>query len=226
MEGLFDRTELLLGKAAMERLADARVAVIGVGGVGSFAVEALVRAGIGKLLLVDNDTVSASNCNRQLHATTKTIGQLKTKLMAERAREINPSIQVETLELFVLPENIDEALPGQFDYIIDAIDTVSAKLALIARANAQQIPIISAMGTGNKLDATAFRVGDIMETAVCPLCRVMRRELRKREIPSLAVVWSDEEPLANHRPPGSISFVPPVAGMLLGGYVVKELCGI
>lgn len=226
MENLFDRTELLLGADAMTRLANARVAVFGVGGVGSFAVEALIRAGVGKLLLVDHDTVSPSNCNRQLHATTKTIGLQKTRLMAERAAAINPAILVETKELFVLPETVGEALPGEFDFIIDAVDTVSAKLALVEEAGRRGIPIISAMGTGNKLDPSRFRVGDIFETGVCPLCRVMRRELRKRGVASLTVVWSDEEPVANHRPPGSISFVPPVAGMLLGGYVARSVCGV
>jgi tRNA A37 threonylcarbamoyladenosine dehydratase len=217
------RTRLLLGDEAVARLSHARVAVIGVGGVGSFAVEALIRAGVGNLLLVDNDTVAPSNLNRQLHATTNTIGQHKTLLMAQRAREINPAISVATKEEFVLPENVAAVLAGEFDYIIDAVDTVAAKLALIEEAGRRAIPIISAMGTGNKLDAGRFRIGDITETSMCPLCRVMRRELRARGIPRLTVVWSDEEPAIHHRPPGSVSFVPPVAGMLLAGFVVREI---
>ncbi|MDL2233626.1 tRNA threonylcarbamoyladenosine dehydratase [Ruminococcaceae bacterium OttesenSCG-928-L11] len=220
---LFARTQLLLGKAALKRLANARVAVAGAGGVGSFAIEALVRGGVGSLLLIDNDTVTVSNCNRQLHATTKTVGQYKTRLMAERARDINPSVVVETSEAFVLPDNCGEVLRGEFDFIVDAVDTVSAKIALVMTARERGIPLISVMGTGNKLDPSRFAVRDLFETSGCPLCRVMRRELRKREVDALPVVCSDELPIANHRPPGSISFVPPVAGMIAAGYVIRTL---
>jgi len=223
MEGIFSRAELIIGKDGIDRLSKARAAVAGVGGVGSFAAEALIRGGIGRLLLIDNDVVARSNLNRQLHATTKTIGQYKTHLMARRAREINPGISIETSEAFLLPENCAEILLGDFDFIIDAVDTVAAKLALIMEANRRGIPIISVMGTGNKRDPQRLRVDDIYSTQNCPLCRVMRRELRKRDVPSLRVVCSDEEPAARHNPPGSLSFVPPVAGMLAAGVVINEL---
>lgn len=233
----FSRTGLLIGEDGVARLQTARVAVFGIGGVGSFVVEALVRSGVGQLLLVDDDVVSLSNLNRQLHATHETLGQSKTALMAQRARSINPAIEVETLDAFCLPENVVQLLPGRFDYIVDAIDTVSAKLALAEEAFHRGVPIISAMGAGNKLDPTGFRVADIGETSVCPLCRVMRRELKKRGVPRLKVVYSQEPPLtplpslASETPtahpkrntPGSIAFVPSVAGLILAGQVVRDL---
>jgi tRNA A37 threonylcarbamoyladenosine dehydratase len=229
------RTKLLLGEDGLAKLASARIAVFGVGGVGSYAVEALARAGVGRLYLVDNDTVAPSNINRQLHATANTIGQYKTKLMAERIAAINPDAVVETAEAFLLPDNVEELLPGEFDYILDAVDTVAAKLALAEIAYRRGIPIIAAMGAGNKLDPTRFEVADINETSVCPLCRVMRRELKKRGIPRLKVVYSKEPPHIpspedippeeGRVPPGSISFVPSVAGLIMAGAVVKGIVG-
>lgn len=232
---IFSRTGLLIGEAAVNRLGRARVAVFGVGGVGSFTVEALARAGVGRLLLVDDDVVAASNINRQLHATHETLGQYKTTLMADRVRAINPAAAVETREAFCLPENVADLLPGSFDYIVDAVDTVSAKLALVEEAAARGVPVISAMGAGNKLDPTRFEVADLFDTSVCPLCRVMRRELKKRGVPRLKVVYSREEPRTplpdpsptgahqKRRTPGSISFVPSVAGLILAGEVVRDL---
>ena len=237
----FSRTALLIGEQGVQRLRTARVAVFGIGGVGSFTVEALARAGIGSLLLVDDDVVTPSNINRQLPATTRTVGKPKTALMADRVQKINPAATVEALNAFCLPDNVSELLAGPFDYIVDAVDTVSAKLALAEEAFRRGIPIVSAMGAGNKMDPTRFRVADIGETSVCPLCRVMRRELKKRGIPRLKVVFSTEPPIAPqedlpeapgdaagaHRPkrqaPGSISFVPSVAGLILAGEVVRDL---
>lgn len=233
------RAELLLGKAALARLAQARVAVIGLGGVGSHAAEALARCGVGTLLLVDSDRVALSNLNRQLLATTQTVGELKTQAMAGRIALVAPQVAVEMRELFVLPENVAQLLDPVPDYVIDAIDTVSAKLALAEECYRREIPLISCMGAGNKLDPTRFRVSDLYQTQVCPLCRVMRRELRKREVSSLKVVWSDEEPRPVHPDvclsevpsqgkrsvPGSVSFVPPVAGLIAAGEVIRDLIG-
>jgi tRNA A37 threonylcarbamoyladenosine dehydratase len=226
MDDIFSRSELLLGGDGLDKLARARVAVAGIGGVGSFAAEALIRAGVGGLLFIDHDVVSLSNCNRQLHATVKTVGMYKTLLMAERAREINPAVTVETREEFITPENCGELLSGGLDYIIDAVDNVTAKLAIITLARERGIPVISAMGAGNRLDPSRFRVTDIYSTSGCPLSRVMRRELRARGVEALDVVFSDEPPAASHRPPGSVSFVPPVSGMIAGGYVVRKICGM
>ncbi|MFV0401742.1 MAG: ThiF family adenylyltransferase [Oscillospiraceae bacterium] len=235
MQEQFARSALLLGQAAVEALGQKRVAVFGVGGVGSFVVEALARSGVGSFLLVDSDVVDITNINRQLHATLDTVGQYKTLLMGELIRSINPLAQVDTREVFCLPETIPGLLEGHFDYIVDAIDTVSAKLALVEEAHRRNIPIMAAMGAGNKLDPTRFRVSDLSETSVCPLCRVMRRELRSREIPSLKVVWSDEPPStpleqllppdgsSRRAVPGSVAFVPSVAGLILAGEVVKDL---
>lgn len=231
----FSRTALLIGEDGIRRLAGSRVAVFGVGGVGSYTVEALARAGVGSLLLVDNDTVAPSNINRQLHATTETVGQPKAALMARRALSINPDARVEAIGAFCLPGNVAELLPGAFDYIIDAVDTVSAKLAIAAEGYRRDIPVIAAMGAGNKLDPTRFEVADLYETSVCPLCRVMRRELRRLGIPRLKVVYSREAPLIPREtsteprprkiPPGSISFVPSVAGLILAGEVIRGLLG-
>lgn len=233
------RTAMLIGEKALARLAAARVAVFGVGGVGSFTVEALARVGVGHLSLIDDDVVARSNINRQLHATTETIGRYKTQLMAERVRAINPLAVITTRETFCMPENTEELLPAEYDYVVDAIDTVSAKLAIVERARLLQIPVISAMGAGNKLDPTQFEIADIFETSVCPLCRVMRRELKRRGIPALKVVYSQEKPHTPHgipqesagthqkrQTPGSISFVPSVAGLILAGEVVRDLCAL
>ena len=222
---MFSRTESLIGAAALEKLKNAKVAVFGVGGVGGYAVEALVRSGVGELLLVDSDKVSESNLNRQIIALHSTLGQYKTQVAKARAEDINPAVKVTTKEVFFLPENADEFDFSSFDYIVDAIDTVSGKIALIEKAKQSGVPVISAMGAGNKLDATAFEVADISKTSVCPLARVMRRELKKRGIEKVKVVYSKEEPKGDgeQRTPASIAFVPSVAGLILAGEVVKDL---
>ena len=219
---------MLLGREGMQKLAQAHVAVFGIGGVGSFAAEALVRSGIGAVTLVDKDTVSLSNCNRQLIATQKTVGRPKVEVMAERAREIRTDVQVYPRREFFLPQSQDWDF-SQYSYIIDAVDTVSAKIELAVRAQAAGVPIISSMGAGNKLDPAAFRVADLYETSVCPLARVMRRELRRRGITHMKVVYSTEPPRISEdggRVPGSVAFVPSVAGLMLAGAVVRELCGL
>lgn len=227
-ETLLCRTEMLLGREGMQKLAQAHVAVFGIGGVGSFAAEALIRSGIGAVTLVDKDTVSLSNCNRQLIATQKTVGRPKVEVMAERAREIRADVQVYPRREFFLPQSQDWDF-SQYSYIIDAVDTVSAKIELAVRAQAAGVPIISSMGAGNKLDPAAFRVADLYETSVCPLARVMRRELRRRGITHMKVVYSTEPPRISEdggRVPGSVAFVPSVAGLMLAGAVVRELCGL
>lgn len=235
MEGIFSRTELLLGEAALVRLQSASVAVFGLGGVGAYSAEALVRSGIGTLLLVDMDTVAQSNINRQLVALHSTIGKKKVDVMCKRALDINPNIIIKAYDVFYNEDTAEEIDLSGVDYIVDAIDTVSSKILLIERAFARGIPIISSMGTGNKLDATRFEVADIYETSVCPLARVMRKELRARGITSLMVVYSREEPLSRgmtdeanlpqdkRQIPGSVAFVPSVAGLILAGEVVKYL---
>ena len=236
----FSRAELLLGAAAIEKLAASHVAVFGVGGVGSFACEALARAGVGELTLIDNDRVSLTNINRQSIAYHSTVGRYKTEVMKERIRDICPDICVDTYETFVLPDNIDALFrqTGKPDYIIDAIDTVSAKIALVELAQREEIPLISSMGTGNKLHPEMFRVADLAETRVCPLCRVMRKELKNRGILHLKVLYSEEKPVdtagratgedpgARRSVPGSISFVPPAAGLIIAGEVIRALAGI
>lgn len=230
----FERTEMLLGEEAMHRLSNARVAVFGVGGVGGYVVEALARAGVGALDLIDNDEVALSNLNRQIIALHSTVGRPKVDVAAERVRDINPECAVTAHRMFFLPENKEQFDFTQYDYVVDAIDTVSGKLALIECAKEAGVPVISAMGAGNKLDPAAFRVCDLYETSFDGLARVMRKECRKRGIDALKVVWSDEDPLApdapeeGHSPgrrstPGSISFVPSAAGLLLAGEVVKDL---
>ena len=235
----FSRTELLMGGDALERIKHAVVMVFGVGGVGSHCIEALARSGVGKLILIDNDTVSLTNINRQSIAYHSTIGQYKTKVMKKRIADISPEIQVETHELFVLPENLEmlfsETKP---DYIVDAIDTVTAKLALVELAQRQEIPIISSMGTGNKLHAELFEITDLAKTSVCPLCKVMRKELKARGITHLKVLYSKEKPVdisdrvseeekgKRRALPGSVSFVPPVAGILIAGEVLREIGGV
>lgn len=234
MQNAFSRTELLLGQEAMHRLRQSRVAVFGLGGVGGYAVEALARCGVGTLDLIDHDTVSVSNLNRQILATAQTIGRLKAEVAAERVRSINPSAVVRALPVFYLPQTREQFDFSQYDYVVDAIDTVSGKLALVQQANEAATPIISSMGTGNKLDPTAFEVADITQTSMCPLARIMRKELKKRGIAHLKVVYSKEEPLTPSQPdealpdgrrqiPGSVSFVPSVAGLVLAGEVIKDL---
>ena len=236
MEDIFARTRLLLGDDGLARLAAARVAVFGIGGVGGYAVEALVRSGVGALDLIDSDTVDATNLNRQIFATLPGAGRPKVSVAAERVASINPACTVRAHECFFLPETADRFDFSAFDYVIDAVDTVAAKIALVEAARAAGTPIVSSMGAGNKLDPTAFRVADIYETSVDPLARVMRRELRRRGIPALKVVYSTEPPREpfpdgervkdGSRPaPGSVAFVPSVAGLILGGEVVRDLAG-
>jgi tRNA A37 threonylcarbamoyladenosine dehydratase len=234
----FSRTELLLGAAAIERLAGSHVAVFGIGGVGSFTVEALTRTGVGGLTLVDDDCICLTNLNRQLHATMRTLGRVKVEVMRERVLDINPQAAVTTIQKFYLPENAEEFFAEKYDYVVDAIDTVSAKIDLIVRAQTKGIPVISCMGAGNKLDPTRFEVTDIFKTSMCPLAKVMRYELRARGVQSLKVVYSREKPLeplatteqfsagsSRRQIPGSISFVPSVAGLILAGEVIKDLIG-
>lgn len=237
MLNAFSRTELLLGSEAMTKLKNSRVAVFGIGGVGGYAAEALARSGVGALELIDNDVFTVTNLNRQLHATLKTLGKNKAVAAAERIAEINPEAQVRAREVFYMPETAAEFDFGEYDYIVDAIDTVTGKLALIENAAAAGTPIISSMGAGNKLDPTAFRVADIYETSVCPLAKVMRRELKKRGIERLKVVYSAEPPIApaqcddeslpaaRRQIPGSTAFVPSVVGLIMAGEVVKDLTG-
>ena len=227
MSALFEREQNLIGEAAVSRLKNAHVAVFGVGGVGAAAVEALARAGVGELTLFDGDSVSVSNRNRQLIALESTTGKPKVEVARARVLDINPAAQVYAHEVFYTADNADGFDLSQFDFIIDAIDMVSAKIELIVRASALGVPIISSMGTGNKLDPTAFEVCDLFSTSVCPLARVMRRELSRRGVQKLSVVYSKEaprEPLCeDKRTPASISFVPPVAGFILAGEVIKRL---
>lgn len=232
----FSRTALLLGESSIKTLENSRVAVFGIGGVGSYAAEALARSGVGHLVLVDNDIVSPSNINRQLIATHDTLGQLKVKVMARRIHAINPQAEVDTHPVFYLPDQHQGLVDG-CDYIVDAIDTVAGKLSLAQEAYDKGIPIISSMGAGNKLDPTRFEVADLFDTSVCPLCRVMRREVRRMGIPHLKVVYSTEPPIlhantaAQSAPgkrqiPGSVAFVPSVAGLILAGQVIKDLCSL
>ena len=221
---MFSRTEILLGKEAVEKLQSAHVAVFGVGGVGGYVVEALARSGIGTFTLIDNDKVSLSNLNRQIIALHSTIGKYKTEVAKARIADINPNANVYTRELFVLPETIEEIDFSGFDYVVDAIDTVRGKLAIIQSAKEKNIPVISAMGAGNKLNATAFCVKDISKTSGCPLARVMRRELKKRNIENVKVVYSEEEPKKSEDGVvGSVAFVPSVAGLIVAGEVIKDL---
>ena len=234
----FSRTELLIGEGGRKRLSDATVMVLGVGGVGSHCIEALARSGVGTLILVDNDKVSLTNVNRQSIAYLSTVGEYKTKLMKERIEDINDEAAVYTHETFVLPENLETLFDRKVDYIVDAIDTVTAKLAVAEYASAHYIPLISCMGTGNKLHPELFEITDISKTSVCPLCKVMRRELKNRGISHLTVLYSKEKPIdvsdkiieeekgMKRSIPGSISFVPPVAGLLIAGHVIREIAGI
>lgn len=231
----FSRTELLLGKEAMEKLNSSRVAVFGIGGVGGYVCEALARSGVGYFDLIDNDKICLSNLNRQIIATHRTIGQYKTEAMRERISDINPDAVVNTYKCFFLPENADDFPFEKYDYVVDAVDTVTAKIALIMKCDEMNIPIISSMGAGNKLNASEFRVADIYKTKVCPLAKVMRRELKNRGIKKLKVVYSEEQPVkpiddikegGRRAVPGSTAFVPSAAGLIIAGEVVKDLCGL
>ena len=244
----FSRTQLLLGEDAMKKLAGSRVAVFGVGGVGGYVCEALVRSGVGAFDLVDDDKVCLTNLNRQIIATRSTVGKYKTDVMRDRMLDINPDVDVRIHKSFFLPENADEFPFEEYDYIVDAVDTVTAKIELVMKAQALNIPIISSMGAGNKLDASAFRVADIYKTKVCPLAKVMRRELKKRGVKKLKVVYSEEKPTrpiedmssscrnhcicppgAKHKCterrdiPGSVAIVPSVVGLIIAGEIVKDL---
>ena len=217
MEQPFSRTELLLGREGVKRLRDASVAVFGIGGVGGYVVEALARSGVGCLHLIDHDKVSMSNLNRQIIAVSSTIGRYKADVARERILAINPEAEVYAYRTFYMPDTAGEFDFTQYDYVVDAIDTVTGKLAIITQAKQAGVPVISSMGAGNKLEASAFEVADIYQTSVCPLAKVMRRELKKREIESLKVVYSKEPPLSSDRPPGSTAFVPAAAGLILAG---------
>ncbi len=228
----FLRTEMILGKESTDILAGKKVILFGLGGVGSYTAEALARAGIGSITIVDNDIVSVTNLNRQLCALRSTVGKAKVDVVKERILDINPNCKVIALQKFCLPENSDEFNLSNYDYIADAIDTVSAKIDLAVKAQALGIPIISCMGTGNKLDPTRFTVSDIFKTSGCPLCRVMRTELRKRGVRKLEVVWSPEEPVkpaatneetGKRQTPGSLPFVPGIAGLIMAGKIILNL---
>lgn len=219
-----NRTELLIGKDALEKLAKAKVAVYGIGGVGSFVVEGLARAGIGHIVLIDNDIIARSNLNRQIHATHQTIGKRKIDVMKQRILDINPELIVDSYMAQEIEEGEENLMNETFSYVIDAVDTVSTKIKLIQKANELQIPIISCMGTGNKLNPTKFEITDINKTSVCPLARVMRKELKKRDIHQLKVLYSKEEPILKKQTnPASISFVPSVAGLIIAGEVIKDI---
>lgn len=247
----FSRTQLLLGEDAMKKLADMRVAVFGIGGVGGYVCEALVRSGVGHFDLIDDDKVCLTNINRQIIATRKTIGKYKVDVMKERMLDINPEVEVTVHKCFFLPENADEFPFAEYDYVVDAVDTVTAKIELVMKCQKEGVPIMSSMGAGNKLDASAFRVADIYKTQMCPLAKVMRRELKKRGVKKLKVVYSEEKPPrpiedmsiscrtdcicppgAEHKCterrdiPGSVAFVPSVAGLIIAGEVIKDLTGV
>ena len=226
----FSRTELLIGEERIKKLNNSKVAIFGIGGVGSFTVEGLVRAGIQNFILVDDDKISITNLNRQIHATRNTIGKYKVDVMEKRILEINPDAKVKTYKEFYMPESQTKIIDKDIDYIVDAIDTVTAKIDLVLQAEKLNIPIISAMGSGNKLDPTKFEVTDIYKTSICPLAKVMRKELRAKGIKKLKVVYSKEEPIKPYKHeikqkqvPGSISFVPSVVGMIIASEVVKDI---
>ena len=231
----FSRSELLLGRDVMDKLSKMKVAIFGVGGIGSYVCEALVRCGVNNFVLIDDDSVSLTNINRQIHATLKTVGRSKVEVMKERMLEINPDCKIDTYEEFYLPDKHSDIIKDDISYIVDAIDTVSSKIDIIVEAKKLGIPIISAMGAGNKLDPTKFEVSDIYKTSVCPLAKVMRRELRKRNISSLKVVYSKEEPIEikdysicdeeidKKRIPGSLSFVPSCMGLIIASEIVKDV---
>ena len=230
----FSRIEMLLGRDGMQRLHAARVAVFGVGGVGGFTAEALVRSGVGAIDIFDNDTVAESNLNRQIIALHSTLGQPKVEVLRARLLDINPAVQVQVYQMFYVPENADSVDLSVYDYIVDAVDTVAAKIELVVRAEKLQVPIISAMGAGNKLDPTKIRITDIYKTEACPLARVMRHELRKRGVKGLKVAYSTEPALTplsqpdgetRRATPGSTAFVPSVMGLIIAGQVVRDIAG-
>lgn len=232
----FSRTEMLIGEEGINRLNDSKVAIFGIGGVGSYVAEALARCGVGKFILVDNDKVTITNINRQIIATTKTIGQYKVDLMKQRILDINPEAKIEIYKTFYMPDCNEEILDSSVSYVVDAIDTVTAKIFLVEEATRLNIPVISSMGTGNKLDPSKFEITDIYKTSVCPLAKVMRKELRQRNIKKLNVLYSKEEPVkprkeseektAKRQAPGSIAFSPSVAGLMIASKVVKDLINI
>ena len=228
----FARTELILGQEAMDRLRKSRVAVFGIGGVGGYVVEALARSGVGSLDIIDHDKVSMTNINRQIIASTNTVGRDKVDVMKERILSINPDAVVNVSKSFFLPETADLFDFGKYDYVVDAIDTVTAKIELVLRVGDAGVPVISCMGTGNKLEPAMLEIADIYQTSVCPLAKVMRRELRKRNVEKLKVLYSKEEPVKNYLSiqgravPGSVSFVPSVAGLIIASEVIKEIAGI
>ena len=235
MNEMFIRTEILIGKEALSKLHKSRVAVFGAGGVGGYAIEALARSGIGAIDITDNDNVSISNINRQIYATSKTVGKAKVDVAAERIKEINPDIQVKTHRIFYMPDTAHLFDFSEYDYIVGAIDTVTGKIELVMNAQKSGTPIISSMGAGNKLCPEMLKVSDIYKTSVCPLARVMRSELKKRGIKKLKVVYSEEKPITPSKAaedtlrravPGSMAFVPSVAGLIIAGEVVMDLCGI
>lgn len=230
MENQFSREELLIGTQALEKLKKSKVAIFGIGGVGSFTLEALARAGIQNFILVDNDKISVTNINRQIIATHKTIGKYKVEVAKERILEINPNAKIEIYKEFFTADSKAEFLDSSISYIVDCIDTISSKIELVVRANKLNVPIISSMGTGNKLDPTKFEITDIYKTSVCPLAKVMRKELRTRGISKLKVVYSKEEPIkpkdGDYKTPASISFVPSVAGLIISGEVIKDIINV
>lgn len=231
MDSMYQRTEMLIGSKALNKLKASKVLVFGCGGVGSYIIEALTRAGIGSITIVDSDEVAESNINRQIIATTNTIGMAKVNATKDRILSINPTCNVTTFNCFVSKDNIDTFEIEKYDYVADAIDTVSAKIAIIEKCKEYNVPIISSMGTGNKMDPTRFKISDIEKTSICPLARVMRRELKNRNIKNVKVLWSDEEPYKNNnidsetgKPiPASISFVPSSAGLIIAGEIIKDL---
>ena len=223
MAEVFSRTELLVGSDKLDKLRNARVIIFGVGGVGGYVTEALARSGVGYIELVDKDTVSESNINRQIIALRSTIGKYKTEVMRDRIKDINPDAEVVVRNCFYLPETANDFDFTKYDYVVDAVDTVTAKLSIIVEADKAGTPVISSMGAGNKMDPTRFQVADIYKTSVCPLAKVMRRELKKRGIRKLKCVYSTEEPVINARTPGSIAFVPSVAGLIIAGEVIKDI---
>ena len=226
MEDFYSRTMLLLGEEGVNKLKNKSVIIFGIGGVGGFVTEALARSGVGHLDLVDSDKVSESNINRQIIALRSTIGRYKTEVMKERIMDINPEAEVNIHNCFYLPETASEFDFSKYDYVVDAVDTVTAKISLVLEAERCNVPIISSMGAGNKLDPTRFQVADIYKTSVCPLAKVMRKELRARGIKSLKCVYSTEEPAVKTTPPGSIAFVPSAMGLIVAGEVVKDLVGL
>ena len=234
MQNIFNRTALMIGEKAVEKLNNCHVAVFGLGGVGSYVVEGLIRGGIGNITLIDSDVYKETNINRQLYATKSTINKLKVDVAESRIKEINENVRVNKINKFILPNNVDDIDFTKFDYVVDAIDTITAKLEIIKKCKRHGVSIISSMGTGNKIDATCFKVSDIKNTKVCPLCKVMRKLLKDNGIDSLKVVYSEEQPIeinypenaekkGNNYAPSSISFVPSVAGLIISGEVIKDL---